>query len=88
MGEKKDALLKMLEGKIEISICIYIEAGADTGEHPLCKVSARLKNDLLIINDMIPIPIDDRYIADLGEDNAEIIFMDPDNQIVHVKIHT
>lgn len=88
MGAKKDALIKMLEGKNEINVCIYIEDGAETEERPLCKVAARIKNDLLILNDMIPIPVDDRYIAGLGDDNAEIIFIDPDNQVVHVKIQT
>ena len=88
MGAKKDALLKMLEGKNEINVCFYIEDGAETGERPLCKVTAKLKKDLLIINDMITVPVDDKYIADVGDDQAEIIFIDPDNQVVHVKIQT
>lgn len=87
MGAKKDALLKMLEGKNEINVCIYIEDGVETGERPPSKVSARIKKDLLILNDMIPVPVDDNYIAGLGDDNAEIVFIDPDNQIVHVKIY-
>lgn len=86
MGAKKDALLKMLEGKNEINVCFYIGDGVETGERPLSKVNARLKKDLLIINDMIPVPVDDKYIAGLGDDKAEIIFIDPDNQVVHVKI--
>lgn len=86
MGAKKDALLKMLEGKNEINVCIYIEDGAETGERPFSKVAAKIQKDLLILNDMIPIPVDDKYIDSLGDDNAEIIFIDPDNQIVHVKI--
>lgn len=88
MGAKKDALLKMLEGKNEINVCFYIEDGVETGERPLSKVNARLKKDLLIINDMIPVPVDDKYIAGLGDDTAEIVFIDPDNQVVHVKIQT
>jgi len=86
MGAKKDALLKMLEGKNEINICIYIEDGSETEERPFSKVTAKIQKDLLILNDMIPIPIDDRYTHNLGDDNAEIIFIDPDRQIVHVKI--
>ena len=88
MGAKKDALLKMLEGKNEINVCIYIEDGGETEGRPLCKVTAKIKKDLLILNDMIPIPVDDSYIAGLGDDNAEIVFIDPDNQVVHVKIKT
>jgi hypothetical protein len=77
----------MLAGKKEINICIYIENGAETGKHPLSKVTVRVKDDLLIFNDIIPIPFDDRYIARLDDAEAEIIFMDPDNQVVHVKIY-
>jgi len=86
MGAKKDALLKMLEGKDEIRVCIYIEDGVETGERPFSKVAAKIKKDLLILIEMIPIPLDDRYIDSLGDDRAEIIFIAPDNQIVHVKI--
>lgn len=87
MGAKKDELIKMLAGKNEISVCIYIEDGVETGERIPSKAAIKLKNDLLILNDMIPIPVDDKYIADLGDNNAEIIFLDPDNQIVHIKIY-
>ncbi len=87
MGAKKDRLLKMLVGKNEAGVCIYIEGGTETGERVPSKVSIKLKNDLLILNDMIPVPVDDRYIAALGEDQAEIIFTDPDSQIVHIKIY-
>ena len=87
MGAKKDALLKMLAGKNEISVCFYIEDGNETAERTPSRVAARIKNDLLILNDMIPVPVDDRYIAGLGDDSAEIVFIDPDNQIVHVKIY-
>ncbi|MDD2553358.1 MAG: hypothetical protein PHP51_02130 [Desulfotomaculaceae bacterium] len=87
LGAKKDGLIKMLEGKNEIKVCIYIEDGVEAGERIPSKAAIKLKDDLLILNDMIPIPIDDRYIADLGDNNAEIIFIDPDNQIVHIKIY-
>lgn len=87
MGAKKDKFIKMLAGKNEINVCIYIEDGMEKGERIPSKASIKLKNDLLILNDMIPIPVEDRYIADLGDNNAEIIFMDPDNQIVHIKIY-
>ncbi|MBP7331042.1 MAG: hypothetical protein BWY65_00396 [Firmicutes bacterium ADurb.Bin373] len=87
MGAKKDELIKMLTGKNEIGVCIYVGDGIKTGERTPSKVAIKLKNDLLILNDMIPIPIDDRYIAGLGDNNAEIIFTDPDNQVVHIKIY-
>jgi hypothetical protein len=86
MGSRNDMLLKMLAGKKEINICIYIENGAETNERPLSKVTVRVKDDLLIFNDMIPIPCDDRYIARLDDSEAEIVFIDPDSQVVHVKI--
>ncbi|MFX4261382.1 hypothetical protein ACOBQJ_04175 [Pelotomaculum propionicicum] len=86
MGAKKDALIKLLEGKDEINVCIYIEDGVETGQRPFSKAAAMIKKDLLILNEMIPIPVDDRYIDSVGDDNAVIIFIDPENQIVHVKI--
>jgi hypothetical protein len=86
MGSKTGALLQMLENKSEINICIYIEDGAEVNDRPLSKVICRVRGDLLILNEMIPIPINDQYIASLDDDKAEIIFLDPDHQVVHVKI--
>ncbi|NLI13900.1 hypothetical protein [Pelotomaculum propionicicum] len=88
MGPKRETLAKMLSGKSHAHVCIYIESGA--AAEPACpsKVAIKIRDDLLMINDMIPIPIDDRYIACLEDDFAEIVFIDPDHQIVHVKILT
>jgi hypothetical protein len=47
----------------------------------------QLKRPYGLFNDIMPIPFDDSYIARLDDDEAEIIFMDPDNQVVHVKIY-
>jgi hypothetical protein len=86
MGSKTGALLQMLENKSEINICIYIDDGLEVNDRPLSKVTCRVRDDLLILNKMIPIPVNDHYIASLEDDKAEIIFLDPDHQVVHVKI--
>jgi len=86
MGQKKDTLVKMLEGKSHAHISVYIETGAEVEPGSPSRVAVKIKDDLLIINGLIPIPIDDRYVARLEDDYAEIIFIDPDHQIVHVKI--
>jgi hypothetical protein len=86
VGQKKDALVKMLEGKSHVHISIYIETGAETEPGCRSKVTVTTMGDLLMINGSIPIPIDDRYVVCLEDNFAEIVFMDPDNQIVHVEI--
>jgi|GEM_PF-5566811 len=86
MGQKKDALVKMLEGKSHAHISVYIETGAEIEPGCPSRVAVKTMDDLIMINSLIPIPIDDKYVACLENDFAEIIFMDPDNQIVHVKI--
>lgn len=86
MGQKKDTLVKMLDGKGHAQVSIYIESGAEFEPGNPSRVEVEIKEDLLIINGLIPIPIDDRYVARLEDDYAEIIFIDPDHQIVHVKI--
>lgn len=86
MGSKTGTLLQMLENKSEINICIYIDDGSEVNDRPLSKVTCRVRGDLLILNEMIPIPVNDHYIASLKDDKAEIIFLDPDHQVVHVKI--
>ncbi len=86
MGPKKDALVKMLEGKSHAHISIYIETGEEIEPDCRSKVTVKTMDDLLMIDGLIPIPIDDRYVVCLEDNFAEIVFMDPDNQIVHVKI--
>jgi hypothetical protein len=86
MGSKTSALLQMLENKSEINICIYIDDDAEVNDRPLSKVTCRVRGDQLILNEMILIPVNDHYIASLEDDKAEIIFLDPDHQVVHVKI--
>lgn len=86
MGSKTGALLQMLENKSEINICIYIDDGAEVNDRPLSKVTCKVRGDQLILNEMILIPVNDHYIASLEDDKAEIIFLDPDHQVVHVKI--
>jgi hypothetical protein len=86
MRSKTGAVLRMLENKSEINICIYIDDGAEVNDRPLSKVTCRVRGDMLILNEMIPIPVNDQYIASLEDNKAEIIFLDPDHQVVHVKI--
>lgn len=59
---------------------------AEVNDRPLSKVTCRVRGDQLILNEMILIPVNDHFIASLEDDKAEIIFLDPDRQVVHVKI--
>ena len=87
MGAKKDRLVEMLAGKNEIGVCIYIEGVTKTTERVPSRVAIKQKNDLLILNNMIPVPMDDQYITAQDNNRAEIVFIDPDNQAVHIEIH-
>ncbi len=86
MGTKREALTKMLADKSHAHVCIHIGGGAAAETACPSKVAIKIRGELLIINDLIPIPIDDKYIARLEDDFAEIIFIDPEHQVVHVKI--
>ncbi len=87
MGMKKEAIVKMLEGKSHVHISMSVDSGAgQPGDLPLSRVSVKIEKECLLLNNMFFIPFSDEYITSLRDDSAEITFLDPDNQIVRVKL--
>ncbi len=83
---KKDVLIKMLDGKERILILISIDEGSLVTNQAISTANIKFNGDMLIVNDKTQIPITDESIEFVENDNAEICFVDQNGYMVHIRI--
>lgn len=86
MESKRDAVIRLIEGKKHVSINLIIDRLSEVKTVPVENVELQIKGNLLVINSQLQVPIEDKYIVDIGTETANIQFVDSDQQRVTVKI--
>jgi membrane-bound inhibitor of C-type lysozyme len=84
--DKKDALIKMLNGKEHILVTISKDEGSLVTDQVISTSNYKFNGDVLILNDKTQIPVTDQSIEFVAKDHAEICFIDQDGYMTHIKI--